>query len=324
MEISKKQIICNKAGLFDIAGQHGNVTSICKTLVYGRVVYFLIIVVMFTALIACTSNKEGSDALSSLRISILPDESREKLIERYTPLFEYLARETGIPYELIIPETYDELLELFHTKKIDLAYFGGFTFVKANIIDNAVPLVMRDVDTRFTSYFLVKGDHPAENISDFKGKKFSFGSHLSTSGHLMPRYFLKEMDIIPEVFFSDTRYSGKHDLTAYWVRDGLVDLGSANHAVINKMYRDGRLSEKEVRILWETPPYPDYVWALRPLNNKSFQIKLRNAFLNLSKTNREHAKILEGVDAGGFLPAGVNDFIKLKEIINELQLLEKK
>jgi phosphonate transport system substrate-binding protein len=223
MKISGKQNINNKAGVVEIAMQHGKVRSKCKTLVYRCVGYFLIIIVMFTALIACTSNREGGEiALSSLRISILPDEGREKLIERYTPLFEYLARETGIPYELIIPETYGELLELFHAKKIDLAYFGGFTFVKANVIDNAVPLVMRDVDTRFTSYFLVKGDHPAENISDFKGKRFSFGSSLSTSGHLMPRYFLKEMDIIPEVFFSDTRYSGKHDLTAYWVRDGLV------------------------------------------------------------------------------------------------------
>ena len=325
IQATKGRIIRNKVGLFDLAKQLGNVTKACKTLDYSRVGYFLIIVVMFTALIACTSNKEGGEiALSSLRIGILPDESREKLIERYTPLFEYLAVETGIPYELIIPENYDELLELFHAKKIDFAYFGGFTFVKAHIFDNAVPLVMRDVDTRFTSYFLVKGAHPAQNISDFKGKRFSFGSRLSTSGHLMPRYFLKELGIIPEVFFSDTRYSGKHDLTAYWVRDGIVDLGAVNHAVVNKMYKDGRLSEKDVRILWETPPYPDYVWALRPLNNKALRIKLRDAFLNLSKINKEHAKILEGVDADSFLPAGINDFSKLKKIINELQLLEKK
>ena len=325
IETSEERISHNKVGLLHLTNQHGNLTGACKTLGYSYVGYLLIIIVMFTALIACTSKKEvGEIELSSLRIGILPDESRAKLIERYTPLFRYLAAETGIPYELIIPETYAELLELFHAKKIDLAYFGGFTFVKAHIFDNAVPLVMRDVDTRFTSYFLLKGDHPAQNISDLKGKRFSFGSRLSTSGHLMPRYFLKEMGIIPEVFFSNIRYSGKHDLTAYWVRDGLVDLGTANYAVVNKMYRDGRLSEKEVRILWETPPYPDYVWALRPLNNKALLINLRDAFLSLSKTNREHAKILEGVDADSFLPASINDFSKLEEVINELQLLEKK
>ena len=79
-----------------------------------------------------------------------------------------------------------------------------------------------------------------------------------------------------------------------------------------------------MRILWETPPYPDYVWALRPLNNKALRIRLRDAFLSLSKINKEHAKILEGVDANSFLPAGINDFSKLKKIINELQLLQKK
>lgn len=291
---------------------------------YRNVGYFLIIIFILTALFSCNLNKDDDEiAISTLRIGILPDESRVKLIERYTPLFDYLARETGIPYELIIPGNYDELLELFHTNKIDLAYFGGFTFIKANIIDNAVPLVMRDVDTRFTSYFLVKGDCPAENISDFRDKKISFGDSLSTSGHLMPRYFLKEMDIVPEDFFNDVLYSGRHDLTAEWVRDGTVDLGVANSLVVNKMYREGRLSYKEVRILWETPPYPDYVWALRPVFNKDFRIKLSNAFLNLSMTNREHVMILKGVDAGSFLPVRIKDFSKLKDIVYELELMEK-
>lgn len=284
-----------------------------------------LLVALLTIFIACAPNHEDRVIeLSTLRIGILPDENRDKLIERYTPLFKYLSSEIGIPYELIIPNTYDELLELFYAKKIDLAYFGGFTFIKAYVFANAVPLVMRDVDTRFTSYFLVKTDNPARYIFDFKNKTFSFGSKLSTSGHLMPRYFLKEMGIVPEVFFSEVRYSGKHDLTAYWVRDGVVELGVANHAIVNKMYKDGRLSEREVRILWETPPYPDYVWAMRRLNNKKFLIKLRDAFLNLSKTNKDQAKILEGVDAGSFLPAGVNDFSRLKNIIDMLQLLEKK
>ncbi len=297
----------------------------CKIPTYSRIGYFLIIAIMFTAIYACTPNKnDNTIILSSLKIGILPDESREKLVERYTPLFEYLAVQTGIPYELIIPKSYNELLELFHTKKVDLAYFGGYTFVEAYISDNAIPLVMRNVDTRFTSYFLVKKDHPAQSIENLKDKKFSFGSRLSTSGHLMARYFLKEMGINPETFFSDVRYSGKHDLTAYWVRDGIVDLGVANYAVVNKMYYDGRLSTKQVRILWETPPYPDYVWALRSLNNKDFLLKLKNAFLSLSKTNSEHTKILAGMDADSFLPAGINDFSKLINVIEEHKAHEKK
>jgi len=246
---------------------------------YKNTGYCLIIILILTVLVSCTSNKNDDEGtFSKLRIGILPDESREKLIEHYSPLFEYIAGETGVSYELIIPESYSKLLELFHENKIDLAYFGGFTFVQAHITDNAVPMVMRDVDTRFTSYFLVRGDDPASDIFEFKGKRFSFGSDLSTSGHLMPRYFLKEMGIVPEVYFSEVRYSGKHDLTAYAVRDGIVDLGVANHSVINGMFKDGRLSRQDVRILWETPAYPDYVWALRPEISKDYQIRLRDAF----------------------------------------------
>ena len=132
------------------------------------------------------------------------------------------------------------------------------------------------------------------------------------------------MGIIPENFFAKTKYSGKHDLTAYWIRDGEADLGVANSLVIDQMYQDGRLSKQDVRILQQTPPYPDYVWALRPLNNTAFEIKLRNAFMSLSTMDKDQSKILKAVNAESFLPAGVNDFTKLKEIMTDLNLPEKK
>ena len=155
---------------------------------------FLILVTMAITFCACSANNDNKapEKLTVLRISILPDESQNKLIERYTPLFEYLSSEIGIPYQLVLVKTYAELLELFHQKRIDLAYFGGFTFMKAHLNDNAMPLVMRNVDTRFTSYFLTRTDNPRQSVPDFKDQTFSFGSRLSTSGHLMPRFFLKK------------------------------------------------------------------------------------------------------------------------------------
>lgn len=282
---------------------------------------FLLILISMIGIYGCTSSREKSGDLKLLRISVLPDESREKLLQRYSPFFDYLAREIGIPYELVVPDSYNHLLELFHNKQIDLAYFGGFTFVKAQKVDNAVPLVMREVDTRFISYFLVKADSPLNSIADFKGKPFTFGSDLSTSGHLMPRYFLKEMGIVPEAFFSQVGYSGKHDLTAYRVRDGQAELGVANHAVINKMFEDGRLSKNEVRVLWETPPYPDYIWALQPQVDKALALKIRDAFLGLSMANKEQAAILHNMDTNYFLPASIDDFSRLNAIITELNLL---
>lgn len=255
-----------------------------------------------------------------LRIGILPDESEARLLKRYTPLFTYLSKKLNIPYEVNIPGNYAELVDDFAKHKIDLAYFGGFTFIKAYNKYGAIPLVMRDIDVRFTSYFLVKKEMRSNDLEDFKNKKFSFGSRLSTSGHLMPRYFLQEKNIIPEKYFSQVLYSGAHDKTVYLVRDGKVELGVANANIYNNMLKDGRVKKSEVRILWETPPYPDYVWALRAEFGEDVQNKIKNAFLYLSKSEPQHKEILDNINAGGFLPASINDFKQLVDVIKTVQL----
>ena len=139
----------------------------------------------------------------------------------------------------------------------------------------------------------------------------------------MPRFFLQtERIITPEEYFGVVRYSGKHDRTAYWVRDAEVDVGVANSAIVRKMFADGRLGPDEVQILWETPPFPDYVWATRRDLGEPKKEKIRQAFLKLSKSDPTHAAILAGVDAGGFLPATMRDFSQLKTVVVRLGLAD--
>lgn len=275
-------------------------------------------------LFACHSTEVPNQTTpATLRIGVLPDQNSKQLQARYASLLNYLSEELGVPCELVVPADYSGLAELFHAGEVDLAHFGGFTFVQARLQSNAVPLVMRDVDTRFTSYFLVRGDNPARTLSEFQGKSFSFGSELSTSGHLMPRYFLQEQNINPETFFAEVRYSGAHDLTALWVKDGVVDLGVASFMIVDQMRASGRLAQGDVRVLWETPPYPGYVWALRPGFSKATEIKIRDAFLALLPENEMQAKILESIGAGHFLPASISDFSELQTVLAELALLNQ-
>ncbi len=276
------------------------------------------LLLLFSFLIAGCSGSDGGESLpDTIRIGVLPDESPEKLRERYALLFDYISKELDRSYELKIPADYSDLLEMFKNKEVDLAYFGGVTFLRAQRDYSAVPLVMRDTDLRFTSYILAGADDNRTDLQDFIGASFSFGSRLSTSGHLMPRYFLKMEGIEPESFFSKVVYSGKHDKTAYSVRDGLVELGAANAKIIDTMFRDGRLDEDKIQIIHETPPYVDYVWALQNDYQEKYQLKIVNAFLSLNPASHEHEQILSAVDAGGFLPASDNDFAKLKSVFIE-------
>jgi phosphonate transport system substrate-binding protein len=259
-----------------------------------------------------------------LRIGVLPDQGEAILRERFRPLAEHLSQALQKPFELVVPVDYADLVDQFDKGQLDLAYFGGLTFLQAHARAGAVPLVMRDVDAHFTSYFLMTAALPEVDWQGMRGLSFSFGSRLSTSGHLMPRYFLQQHGIEPESYFSDVRYSGAHDATAGLVEKGEVALGAANSQIINKMFATGRLSGQKVRILWETPPYADYVWAVRPDADQAFAQRLLNGFLSLSPINERHAQILEPLDAGGFVPASLEDFTALKEIAISAGMVEGK
>ena len=261
---------------------------------------------------------------SIIHIGILPDQGVEQLHTRYGPLIDYLSKETGIHFEMVVPSSYHELIQLFNTNKVDIAYFGGLTFIKSHINHDAIPLVMRDIDARFTSYFIVQGNNTALDLAEFKGKVFGFGSQLSTSGHLMPRHFMKtRKQIIPEEFFSEIFFSGAHDKTAYLVRDRKIDLGVVNAEIIKKMMHDGRLKANDIRILWETPPYANYVWAAHSHLSDNTKVKIRNAFLNLDVSKIVHKKILDNMGANSFLPAGMSDFLPLMNIAASLKLLDQ-
>ena len=280
------------------------------------------IALVLVLLTGCTGNDDEAAGMDMLRISVLPDQSESVLRERFTPLLDYLSQETGLPYEFVPVKDYQDLLERFHRNELDLVRWGGFTFVKAQLADGARPLVMRDVDARFTSVFLVRGDSEAISTRDFKDKVLAFGSRLSTSGHLMPRHFLVQQGIDAEEFFSEVRYSGAHDRTVEWVVNGQADLGVANAVVVSRLYQQGRINPEQIRVLWETPHYADYVWAVNRRVPQAVHDRILQAFLQLTPDKPEHGKIFDAVGGQLYLPATEEDFLALEEIGRSLGLID--
>ena len=255
---------------------------------------------------------------AKLRIGVLPDQDAAILKSRYSPLISYLKTRLQTEVELVVPDTYQGLVLEFGSRKIDMGLFGGTTFVASLVRHDAVPLVLRDVDLKFSTYFVAAQANPSTKLRDFRDRRFSFGVKASTSGHLMPRHFMQQDGIEPEQFFSDVRYSGGHDKTIKHVLDGSIDLGAVNAEVVKTMLRDGRLRPGVLKIVWETPPYADYVWAVQSDMDQTTRIRLQDAFLALSTMREADARILEPMGTKGFLPARREDFTSLIAIMANL------
>lgn len=260
--------------------------------------------------------------LTTIRVGVLPDEAPGRLERRYRPLLEYLTVELGVPVELRIPDDYPSLLTRFEKGEIDLAYFGGLTYLKAARSSDARPLVSRRVDRRFSSYFLVRRAHPGRDLEDCAGQTLSFGPRLSTSGHLMPRSFMEARGISPEAFFAEVRYAATHDETAGLVRDGLVDIGAVNASIVDSLFDQGTLSHHDLRVLRETSHYIDYVWVAPPRLPLELRRRIRDAFLKLSPSVTAHARILSGLNAAGYLPTAHGDYDALAAVAVQTGLLD--
>jgi len=288
---------------------------------------WLIIIIVVTGLTLITSiylNKPENNSYTptTLRIAVLPDQSISALQRKYAPLLAYLSQYLQIETKLIIPTSYQDLVEKFDQNKVDLAYLGGLTFLQVHNNSQAKALVMREADTRFSSWFVVKGESNIDRIEQLADKSFTFGSNLSTSGHLMPRHYLAtEYQISPEQFFKQVNYSSGHDQTIYDVRDGVVSAGAVNSIVYSQMLIENRVSADQVKVIWKSPPYPDYVWAVQANLSEHITNLLRNAFLSLSQNDSKHKKVLDKLGASYFLPARAKDFNVLKGVAIKQKLL---
>jgi phosphonate transport system substrate-binding protein len=245
----------------------------------------------------------SASAQGTLKISAIPDEAPTELQRKFVPLGKYLEQQTGMKVEFIPVTDYAAVVESLATGRIDMAWLGGYTFVQASKRTNgaAIPIVQREEDTRFTSKF-VTSNPQIKTLADLKGKTFAFGSPASTSGHLMPRYFLIQAGIEPDRDFKNVAFSGAHDATAAFVQSGKVDAGVLNTSVYDKLVEQKKIDPHKVRVFAVTPPYYDYNWTVRGGMDPALVKKLTEAFLKLDPKNPEHAQILELQRATKFVP----------------------
>ena len=245
----------------------------------------------------------GAMAQSVLRVSAIPDEAPTELQRKFKPLGDYLAKESGTKVQFTPVTDYAAVVESLATRKLDLVWLGGFTFIQAKerTKGTAIPIVQRAEDEKFLSRFIVPADSTAKTLADLKGKSFAFGSPSSTSGHLMPRFFLLKEGVNPEKDFKNVAFSGAHDATVAFVAGGKAEAGVLNASVWDKLVETNNPNAQKVKVLATTPPYYDYNWTVRGDLNPAIVKKLTAAFLKLDPKNPAHKEIMELQRASKFI-----------------------
>ena len=266
-------------------------------------------------------------AADPLVFTAIPDQDETKLRERFQKVADYLAEELDTEVRFVPVKSYAAAVTAFRNNQVQLAWFGGLSGVQARqLVPGSEALAQGIEDTQFRTYFIAHestGLAPSEQLpAAMQGMTFTFGAKGSTSGRLMPEYYLRErFGAPPKEVFSRVGFSGNHSRTIDLVEAGTYQTGALNFAVWESEVAAGNVDTDAVQVIWETPTYADYQWTIRgdvdERFGEGFKERVREALINM-----DDPELLATFPREGFIPASNDDYQGIRETAQALDLID--
>ena len=275
-------------------------------------------------LAACDSREPAQ----TFTFTAIPDQDESRLEQRFGKVAEHLEEALGVPVKYVPVKSYPAAVTAFRNDEVQMAWFGGLSGVQARrLVPGSQAIAQGQEDTAFKSYFIANsrtGLAPGDRLPDAFAEQpsFTFGSKGSTSGRLMPEYFFRErFGAAPQALIDKVGFSGDHNRTLALVQSGAYATGALNYKVWERALEDGKVDTDKVRVIWETPPYPDYHWTVRgDLDERfgdGFTERVTDALLAI-----DDPALLEAFPRHRFVPASNDDYQAIEDTAEAIGLLD--
>ena len=289
------------------------------------------------ALVGCGGDTSQTDSNKSssetLYISAIPDEKVTDQIAKFGKLSEHLSGKLGVDVKFVSSTDYTDSITKFTNGEVHLVWFGGLSGVQARMaVPGAHAIAQGKADPKYKSYFIANkatGLKPSEDFpAAIKDVTFTFGSPGSTSGRLMPTYFIMQNNggVEPDKWFAQKpgyQMSGGHVATANAVADGTYQTGALNYKTYDSLVEsDPKIAENTVKI-WTTPFYADYNFTIHPEVNTifgdGFIEKVQAALISVPAGS----DAIKAINRDSVIAAKNADFDGIKDTAVKMGLIEK-
>lgn len=257
----------------------------------------------------------------------IPDQDESQLEERFGAVGEYLSEALDIEVRYVPVKSYAAAVSAFRNNQVQLAWFGGLSGVQARArVPGSQALAQGAEDQAFWSYLIAHestGLQAGDEIDErMRGMTFTFGSKSSTSGRLVPEFYLRErFGQAPDEVFERVGFSGNHSRTLRLVESGSYQVGAINHAVWQRELDAGNIDTDAVKVIWKTPTYPNYQWSIRgdadERFGEGFTDRVKAALLAL-----DDPELLERFPRSAFIPAQNSDYESIKQTAQAVGLID--
>jgi len=267
--------------------------------------------------VAFSSSRALAQNPAKLRVALLPDENAATLIQNAQPLKTHLEKTLKKTIELVVTTDYSSMIEAMRFGRIEIAYFGPFSYVlaksKAPDIEPFAVGVERG-QPFYNSILISQAGGPVQTVADIKGRNFGYGDQASTSSHLMPRAFLVRNGLEGNKDYRVV-HLGTHDAVARAVQNGQVHAGALSKAIFENLIARKTIDSAKLHTVAITPPIPNYPMVMQGKLDPALKAAIRSAFLDL-----KDRAILKTFRAEGFAATNDKAYDVLRETAKILNL----
>jgi phosphonate transport system substrate-binding protein len=266
-------------------------------------------------------------AADTFVFTAIPDEDESRLRERFDKVAVYLSEKLGVPVKYVPVKSYEAAVAAFRNDQVQLAWFGGLSGVRArSLVAGSQAIAQGFEDQAFVTYFIAHSStglkESAEFPKEIAGKVFTFGSKGSTSGRLMPEFYIRQnLGTSPDKAFKTVGFSDNHSRTIQLVQSGAYEVGVVNFKVWDEELKDGKIDPSKVSVIWKTPSYPDYQWTIRGDVDERFGVDFKKHVTD-ALLNMKDADLLASFPRQSFIPASNDLYQPIEDVAKEIKLLD--
>ena len=298
--------------------------------IYKLFVFFVVVIMGFLLLSGCgvSEVQSGKSEVKQpiLRVGAVPAESKAKTTDQFAQFMDYLGRKTGCNVELYVADDYEGIIDKMKQGKLDIAWFGPFSYVLAAEKAGARAFATDDNIREGTTYHSVWIVHPASNIHSIEqlpGHTVAFVDKASTSGYLIPRSMLKKHGIHADQDLGRVEFSGSHDAAILAVKKQQIEAAAVSDAILVSLQQKGVIGEKDVRIIAQSPAIPTSAWAYREGVPSALLVKIKQAFFEVAKEDKSALGMYGNDLVKGFVPAEDQQYNIIRDIVHELGMKQE-
>ena len=267
-------------------------------------------------------NPVAAQELKELNFGIISTESSQNLKSDWQPVLDDMAKKTGMKINAFFASDYAGIIEGMRFNKVQVAWFGNKSAMEA--VDRAsgevfAQMVNVDGTQGYYSHLIVHKDSPIKTLDDMlkNGKSLSFGNGdpNSTSGFLVPSYYVFAQNKIDAKTFFKLSRGANHEANALAVANKQVDVATNNSENLDKI--KDRLPEKfnDIRVIWTSPLIPMDPLVIRKDLPEASKAKVREFFYSYGKSSQqEKDNLVKLGKLSGFKPSSNNQLIPIRQL----------